>query len=320
VDSNPNYRIGEVSTLTGVSTDSIRAWEKRYQAVVPSRDDGNVRLYSEQDVARLKAMQQLVDRGARISDIASLSQEELQQRTARVTVVRDTDLSQEVPLVLIGGKLRQLFEAMPGNEFRIAANLETADEITDAYLPAGATVVVHYDMDAYDRLKRLVQDVFSTGARMVLMLYQFAPAEILEEFRKRGVMTMRMTTDASELRHALLSRHYWDFAGRSERHRFLEEPVPASQLTDVQLVRARNLSTVLACECPAHLAELISALKSFEQYSEQCESRTSEDAATHAMLRSASGHARATMESALLQLAEDDGLLEELLGPAAKAA
>ena len=310
----PKYRIGEVATLTGVSIDSIRAWEKRYQAVAPARDEGNIRLYSESDVSRLKLMQQLVDRGARISDIAGLQETELKERFRASGPSLAPELQKSIPLVLVGNGLQDVFNAMSGRDFRIVAALNGDDDLANAYIPAGATVVIRYEMAALDRIKRVIQQVFNGGARMILLLYHFAPSEILEELRRKGVMTMRMTTDAAELRHALLSRHYWDYAGRSDAQRYLSEPVPASRLTDDQLIRARNISSALACECPSHLAELIAALKSFERYSAQCESASAQDAATHAMLRSASGHARATMETALLQLARDDGLLDQLLG------
>ena len=34
------YRIGTVSKLTGVDPHTIRAWERRYQAIVPRRTGG----------------------------------------------------------------------------------------------------------------------------------------------------------------------------------------------------------------------------------------------------------------------------------------
>jgi DNA-binding transcriptional MerR regulator len=52
-----HLRIGELSRRTGVSVDLLRAWEKRYGLLDPDRSDGGFRLYSDEDVARVRSMQ-----------------------------------------------------------------------------------------------------------------------------------------------------------------------------------------------------------------------------------------------------------------------
>lgn len=56
-------RIGEVARRTGVSVETLRAWERRYGVLDPDRSDGGHRRYTEADVARVVAVQDLVDRG-----------------------------------------------------------------------------------------------------------------------------------------------------------------------------------------------------------------------------------------------------------------
>ena len=50
------FHIGELSRRTGVSVDVIRVWERRYGLLAPMRSEGNFRLYSPHDVARLRLM------------------------------------------------------------------------------------------------------------------------------------------------------------------------------------------------------------------------------------------------------------------------
>ena len=50
-------RIGELSRRSGVSPELLRAWERRYGLLEPSRSEGGFRLYSDADLARLAAMQ-----------------------------------------------------------------------------------------------------------------------------------------------------------------------------------------------------------------------------------------------------------------------
>ncbi|GAB4301563.1 MAG: cobalamin-dependent protein [Ignavibacteriaceae bacterium] len=63
--------------MTGLSAFVIRAWEKRYEAVVPSRTETNRRLYSEEDIEKLRLLNEAVKSGHNIGGIAKLSVDEL---------------------------------------------------------------------------------------------------------------------------------------------------------------------------------------------------------------------------------------------------
>lgn len=71
------YPIKVVSQITGLSIFVIRAWEKRYDVVTPSRTGTNRRLYSEEDIEKLKLLNEAVHNGHNIGGIASLSVNEL---------------------------------------------------------------------------------------------------------------------------------------------------------------------------------------------------------------------------------------------------
>jgi DNA-binding transcriptional MerR regulator/methylmalonyl-CoA mutase cobalamin-binding subunit len=76
-DEHVQYSMRVVTRLTGLSADTIRAWERRYDAVIPARTDGNTRRYSAEDVRRLGLLKEATHRGYRIGDIAKLSEREL---------------------------------------------------------------------------------------------------------------------------------------------------------------------------------------------------------------------------------------------------
>jgi DNA-binding transcriptional MerR regulator/methylmalonyl-CoA mutase cobalamin-binding subunit len=78
MDTKNLYPIRYVSQRTGLTPHLIRAWEKRYQAVVPHRSAKNRRLYSEADVLRLKLLKTITDAGHTISQVAQLDLTELQ--------------------------------------------------------------------------------------------------------------------------------------------------------------------------------------------------------------------------------------------------
>lgn len=79
------FNIQLAAQLSGLSTHTIRAWEKRYQALEPNRTANGRRLYSTQDIERLIMLAQLTQIGTSISQIASLSDEELKSTYDKFT-------------------------------------------------------------------------------------------------------------------------------------------------------------------------------------------------------------------------------------------
>ena len=77
MEENYRYGIQFVSKITGINSHTVRAWENRYNAITPMRDKNKRRLYSNEQIKRLKALKGLVDFGNSISDIAGLPDEEL---------------------------------------------------------------------------------------------------------------------------------------------------------------------------------------------------------------------------------------------------
>lgn len=86
------YPIKVVSQMTGLSVFVIRAWEKRYNVVSPERTETNRRLYSEDDIEKLKLLNSAVNMGHNIGGIANLSVPELRSIVGRNPEVSDFPL------------------------------------------------------------------------------------------------------------------------------------------------------------------------------------------------------------------------------------
>lgn len=71
------YTIGSLAGRTGLSQHTIRAWERRYQALTPGRSGTNRRIYHEGDVERLALLKGVVEAGHSIGQVAHLSTEQL---------------------------------------------------------------------------------------------------------------------------------------------------------------------------------------------------------------------------------------------------
>lgn len=75
-------RIGEVSRRTGVSTELLRAWERRYGLLRPARTEGGFRLYSTDDEQRVRLMQELLARGLSAAEAARTALARTEERPA----------------------------------------------------------------------------------------------------------------------------------------------------------------------------------------------------------------------------------------------
>lgn len=71
------HPIRVVARRTGLTRDVLRAWEHRYKAVEPLRTPGGQRLYSDDDIDRLRLLRQAIEAGRRIGQLAELTSDEL---------------------------------------------------------------------------------------------------------------------------------------------------------------------------------------------------------------------------------------------------
>jgi DNA-binding transcriptional MerR regulator/methylmalonyl-CoA mutase cobalamin-binding subunit len=73
-----SYPIRAVTKLTGIPEHTLRAWERRYQAVTPRRS-GRGRLYSDEEIERLALLRDVVGQGHSIGQIATSSDDQLRK-------------------------------------------------------------------------------------------------------------------------------------------------------------------------------------------------------------------------------------------------
>lgn len=76
-DKDACYPIRAVVRMTGVGAATLRAWERRYGLVEPSRSESGQRLYSPADVERIRRIVTMVDNGispSRVADALALQE------------------------------------------------------------------------------------------------------------------------------------------------------------------------------------------------------------------------------------------------------
>jgi PAS domain-containing protein len=60
-------RIGELARRTGVEAGTLRAWERRFGLLEPTRTKGGQRQYSDADLDRVLSVRRLIDEGLTLS-------------------------------------------------------------------------------------------------------------------------------------------------------------------------------------------------------------------------------------------------------------
>jgi MerR family transcriptional regulator, light-induced transcriptional regulator len=73
-----SYPISAVAKLTGIPLDTLRAWERRYRAIVPKRA-GRGRVYSEEQIQKLLLLRRAVEQGHSIGQVATLGDRQLRE-------------------------------------------------------------------------------------------------------------------------------------------------------------------------------------------------------------------------------------------------
>jgi DNA-binding transcriptional MerR regulator/methylmalonyl-CoA mutase cobalamin-binding subunit len=73
-----------VERETGLSKETLRVWERRYGFPSPARDENDERVYSEEEVQRLRVIRRLLDSGLRPGKIVGLPLCELTSVVAKI--------------------------------------------------------------------------------------------------------------------------------------------------------------------------------------------------------------------------------------------
>lgn len=79
------YTLNDLEKLTGIMSGTIRIWERRFRIIKPHRTETNRRWYDDDDLKRILNISVLYRSGIKISKIATLSGDEIEERVASIT-------------------------------------------------------------------------------------------------------------------------------------------------------------------------------------------------------------------------------------------
>lgn len=324
------FEISAVARLTGISPHLLRVWERRYQVVEPRRSDSKRRQYSQSDIRRLSLLKTLVDNGHSIGSVAALATPQLEERLSHVMESRigEDGLEESAPagvcrIGLVGTIIRRAVReaADTAPALRVVGEFQSIAELLDGMRPGAVDLlIIERDTIFSEEIAEIQEAITHMRVRRAILVYRFAQDDVIQPLDIKRITALRAPVDAAEIQLACIAdiqlalrsgRNEELFSAAEEERRPLRSlpgDIPERAFSDEQLVRIAGMSSVVKCECPQHLASLLSSLAAFERYSQQCEDRNEEDAALHSFLHKTTAECRSRMEMALAEVLTQEGI------------
>ena len=315
-----HYGIGAVAKMTGLTDHTIRVWERRYGAVKTQRLPNGRRVYSAADVEKLGILKRLTDQGLSIGQIAGSGVEQLREQVERVSSLSSAVVPEQIGLAVLGENLPSQLSRHDRDlsplDVRIADNNRDRFAADLGCQPVDLVILESPVLNTATT-KQLLDYMRDSGAARGIIIYTFGRTPDVELARQSNIVVLRGPVDVDQLHAAVI---------QSFSQAFVDKPRPEKRPTgnamewsiageiaprlfnQQQLSILANTSSAIDCECPRHLAQLVSDLSAFEIYSANCANRDDDDAALHRYLHHTTARARALIEIALEKVADAEGL------------
>ncbi|MEM7407498.1 MAG: MerR family transcriptional regulator [Pseudomonadota bacterium] len=311
-----------MARLVGVSVHTLRKWEERYGAVGPSRTPGGGRRYTREDLDRLILIKKLADRGMSLAELANRPLSELGniwEQLPDAPAPRHTQHARPIRVAVLGGEgftgpADNARGDLPGpTQLACVASGWTLPDLKAALEDRTVDLLIyHVAVVSRSTDLQLASLLNETGIRHALVIYRYATRADLRTLRAPNIAVERApvnTARAATLAQELLLPHG---AGGTADHGggvwALGDAYRAPRFSAAQIATLAGDAPSVECECPRHLAELLSDLHAFEQYSVVCKNRSDEDAELHHYLWQTAAHARALFEDAIERVARAEGI------------
>lgn len=103
------YKIKDIEVLTGIKAHTLRIWEKRYGILTPDRTDTKIRFYSDKDLSCLLNIALLNKNGLKISKIAELPINQIENKVKEIVLNADLNVVTEKLVLALLNMDEQLF-------------------------------------------------------------------------------------------------------------------------------------------------------------------------------------------------------------------
>ncbi len=302
------YSIGVVSRLTGIAAGTLRMWERRYSVAAPRRGEKKNRQYSAQDIERLTLMKRLVDKGHAPSKIAKLTTDSMSELlTATQSLANKRTPQKAIDVIAVGERFMVEGNQLSG-QLRAVRKHRSLDLLTQSREVAKADVLIMEIATLQPTSGEIIRElVTKCGALGAIVIFRISTQRTLSALENAGTVCLRDPVSIEHISRACQVM----FNGTAGNNQM--DPGyggnTGNLFTPDQLRQIASLSPAIKCECPHHLADLITNLNAFEQYSAECINNSPEDRDLHEDLRVTSARSRALLEQALKRLMKAENIV-----------
>ena len=294
-------RSGTAARLAGLTPSTLRIWEHRYGVVSPPKSPSGQRTYSMADIQRLRLIKRLTIEGHAIGTVARLEHDEL---VSLLSGNRVSSSGEQRVLVVGHGLVQKLEGRLRPSAALMFDDLDHAERDV-AGCGVVDVLVVHVASLHASVTERVLALRADLPAPTTIVVYSFGAESAVDALRSAGVTVRREPVTGKELARLIVAS--------------TTRPLPAPEsssarpgprlYSDAELVSLAETPSRVTCECPRHLAEIVTLLVGFERYSAECVSQNESDAALHRHLHDVASVARTMFEQALARVVIDEGLV-----------
>lgn len=157
------YSVKAISSLTGLSAETLRAWERRYEGILPARSENGRRQYSAQDLDKLSLLADLTRSGHAISKIVALDCKDLQILKAQASEDSgQQQLLSQITAALLDYRIERCEQLLK----RALLACEPIDYVKGILLPALASVG---DLWHQKRINIAQEHMFSSCVKRIVL-------------------------------------------------------------------------------------------------------------------------------------------------------
>ena len=321
------YKIGAVSNITGLTTHTIRAWERRYDLEIAQRSKGNTRLYTEKGITLLSLFRDLIKRGDAIGEIAGLSEEALRERLknyapipestnsmAKATPYKESkpyrkltdDSDKRIRAMVLDDTLVEYLasDSSPKLPWKVHCEASTPEDALAKLNSENVDVLLARIQNlGTDPVAFLEQWNAKTHHAPAIVFYELSNSALFAELVKLGVKMVKWPVDL-----AILSQMVTDYYTLHRVNRISGKGIEVDasfdhskrSFSDAQLMKLCQPSGGTDSDYLKNIASLLFEINSLENYFNNLSSRPEENRALHLKLYQQTAKARALLESMLI--------------------
>ena len=196
------YSIGVVARLTGLTTHTLRMWERRYGLGSSQRTQSGQREYSKVDLDHLKIIKLLIDDGLRIGDIAKLPKKTLSALSIQSAgKIQAAEVIDPIKTIVIGKRLSSYFNSHGRRYPKLSLSISNLDVDTWMHQESSDTDARVFFLEIEKITKGHIKyfNRLSEDNKSLIIYYPLARPQQVDELKSAGITLLQGKLNSQEI-------------------------------------------------------------------------------------------------------------------------